>query len=232
MRIGLLVCDHVSPRFLDVAGDYPDMFRRLFGDHPSIRLVDYDLPAGAMPASADECDGWITTGSRRSVYEDESWIAGLGDLVRSVVEVGRPYVGICFGHQMLAHALGGVVERAPVGWGVGVSEVKVPDPPAWLGVDSFRILNSYADQIESLPAAAEVLGFSDHCPTAVMTIGDDAVGFQGHPEFDPRYAAALMEHRRGGTIPADVADAGLASLASPPDNHRIADAIVRFLTSR
>jgi GMP synthase-like glutamine amidotransferase len=231
LRVGLLVCDHVLPEFVDIAGDYPDMFVRLFGDYPGVELVAYDLTAGRFPDSLGECDGWITTGSKRSVYEDERWIVRFADLVRAAADEDRPFVGVCFGHQMLAHALGGRVLRSERGWGVGVKTVEVVQNEPWMGDHPpvYAVLNSHADQVVEPPPGAEVLGGNDHCPVSLMRVGDHMLGIQGHPEFVPVYSRVLMEARRGVLIPDGVVDEGLRTLATPPDTARLADWIVGFL---
>jgi GMP synthase-like glutamine amidotransferase len=208
------------------------MFEALFAAHPDIDLIPYDLTAGVFPRSVEECDGWVTTGSRRGVYEDEHWIRGLAQLVREVVAKSRPFVGVCFGHQMVAQALGGSVAPAAMGWGVGVKTVEVADPPAWLPLPRFRILNSHADQIVRPPRQAIVLGGNDHCPVSLMAVGDTVVGLQGHPEFPVEYCEALIRARRGSVIPEDVSDAALASLAEPPDRLALADGLASFLRGR
>jgi GMP synthase-like glutamine amidotransferase len=231
LRIGLLVCDHVMPSLLGVAGDYPDMFTRLFEDYPGVDLVLYDLTAGHFPESLDECDGWITTGSRLSVYDDEPWIANLAELVRQAADEERPFVGICFGHQMLAHALGGEVRRSDRGWGVGVKQVDVDRSERWMGqaTGGYAVLNSHADQVVVPPPGAEVLGGNQHCPVSLMRVGRRMLGIQGHPEFGHDYSRALMEARRGSTIPESVVVDGMRSLETPPDSARLSDWIVGFL---
>lgn len=233
LRIGLLVCDHVLPEFRGVAGDYPDMFGRLFDRYPGVELVSYDLTAGQFPTSLDECDAWLTTGSKRSVYEDEPWIVGFAELVRRLAAEERPFVGICFGHQMLAHALGGKVGRSERGWGVGVKVVDVVGAEPWMGADDgpYAVLNSHADQVSELPPGAEVLGGNEHCPVSLMRVGERMLGIQGHPEFVAEYSATLMRARRGVIIPEEVVDAGLATLGTPADSERLADWIVRFVLS-
>ena len=159
-------------------------------------------------------------------------IEGFADLVREIATANSPYVGVCFGHQMIAHALGGRVEKADAGWGLGIKQVSVPAPPPWLPASSFRILNSHADQISSLPAGAVPLGGNRHCPVSLMAMGDDMIGLQGHPEFVPAYVEALARRRRGKAIPPVVADEALESLGRPPDTELLAGAIVAFLRPR
>ena len=227
MKLGLLVCDHVRPEFLGIDGDYPDMFRRLFAGHDDVELVVYDAINGDIPADPAECDGWLTTGSRHSVNDDEPWIRRLEDFVRAAAASGTPFIGICFGHQLIAKALGGSVVRSERGWGVGLKEVEVR---ADLGLgSSFRILNSHQDQIELLPEGFEILGWNQHCPVAMIGFGGSLIGIQGHPEFDPAYSKALMESRRGRLIPEETVDAGLATLDDPPDSDRLAEWLVTMV---
>jgi len=111
MQIGLLLCDHVRPEFRHIAGDYSQMFSRLLTP-VGIELTQYDLQTGELPEDLDEQEGWIATGSRSSVYDDEPWIHRYAELVKALYEGGNRYVGICFGSQMIGHALGGSVARS------------------------------------------------------------------------------------------------------------------------
>ncbi len=227
MRIGLLVCDHVRPEFLEISGDYEDMFRRLFADHDDVEVVTYDAVNGELPEGPGEADAWLTTGSGHSVNDDEPWIRDLEDFVREVADAGVPFVGICFGHQLIAKALGGSVVKSDRGWGVGVQEVELSEDLGW--GDSYRLLTSYQDQVDSLPPGAEILGWNDHCPVSVMGVGSNILGLQGHPEFEPAYSQALMESRRGSVIPEATVDAGLATLSNEPDGSKLADWILEFV---
>ena len=210
MTFGLLQCDHVSPEFLHLRGDYDEMFRRwLPGDW---RV--YDLPAGDLPAAGD-CDAWVTTGSRLSVYDDVPWVHGFAALVRDIHAANRPFLGVCFGHQMMAHALGGKVAKNPRGWGVGVHRFRVLAREPWMipPLDDISVLMSCQDQVEALPPEATVLASSEHCPVALFRCGS-LLGIQGHPEWHPDYAAALLSSRReriGGTV----ADRAMATLETP-----------------
>jgi len=232
VKLGLLLCDHVRPGFRTVAGDYTDFFTRFFADRSGIDLVPFDLTVGEFPIDLDECDAWITTGSRHSVYEDLPWILSLADLVRRLDRERRKLIGICFGAQMIGHALGGEVARAPVGWQAGIKETTVARHEPWMvpRVDTFRILHMNGDQILTPPDRLRVLGSSDGVPVSVVAVGDHFIGFQGHPEFGPAYSAVLMEARRGILIPDEVVDLGLSSLAVAPDTRLLSDWIASFIT--
>ena len=227
MRIGLLVCDHVRPEFMGISGDYEDMFRRLFAGREEVEVVVYDAVNGDLPNDPSAADAWLTTGSRHSVNDDEQWIRDLEDFVRKVAAEDAPFVGICFGHQLIAKALGGSVVKSARGWGIGVQEVEV-SPELGLG-DSYRVLTSYQDQVATLPPGGEILGWNDHCPVSVMSVGSTILGIQGHPEFEAAYSAALMESRRGNLIPEETVDAGLASLGDEPDGERLAAWILDYI---
>ena len=114
LRIGLLIVGHVDPKSVHIGGDYPELFGALL-DGRGIELVRYDLDEGRFPNDVDECDGWLCSPSRLSTYDDVAWLADAGDLLRRIVATETPYVGICFGHQLLAQALGGLVEKSPYG---------------------------------------------------------------------------------------------------------------------
>lgn len=234
MRVGLLVCDHVPAELAALAGDYSDMFDDLFSAHPELELVPYDLTADGFPSSGDECDGWIITGSARSVYDDEPWIRRLEDLVRSLVDDRQRLVGICFGHQMIAQALGGRVARADVGWGIGVRDVDIVAREPWMEPDatSFRVVHSHADQVVEAPPGIRVLATSEHCPISMFAYRDHVVGIQGHPEFIPAFARAQMERRRGNLIADAVVDSALPTLDHTPDRSLLATWIRSFLAVR
>jgi GMP synthase (glutamine-hydrolysing) len=230
MRIGLLACDHVRPEFRYIAGDYLDMFTRLLAP-VGIELTPYDLQSGEFPDNLDEQNGWIATGSRASVYDDEPWIHQYADLVKALYEGGNRYVGICFGSQMIGQALGGTVVQSDRGRGVGIKEVALHGAEPWMdpSATSYRVISSHRDQIEVAPFGARVLGSNPHCPISMLVMDDHFLGIQGHPEFTSEYAGTLMNSRRGTLIPSEVVDAGLASLSEAPDAGMLATWIAKFL---
>jgi len=229
LKIGLLECDHVREELRHIAGDYREMFTGLFRRHaPQIELESFDVRNGAFPASVDVCDGYLTTGSRFSAYDDEGWITELKDFVRRLREADKPLVGICFGHQVMAEALGGKVEPAPQGWGIGVHGMTVVRRERWMQPRQARcgIQYSHRDQIVRLPDHSVVLGESDHCPVAMFRVGEKMLGIQGHPEFPARYVEALVRGRTG-RIGAEKVNA--ADFTSPTDEAILTNWISKFL---
>jgi len=156
------------------------------------------------------------------VYDDEMWIADLESWTRDTVSSGVPTLGICFGHQLMARALGGVVERADNGWGVGVHEMRVVETRPWMDPNRgfLRLVMSHQDQVVGLPPGSRVLGSSDHCPNFLVEFTPTAVGLQGHPEFTAALAAVLYEDKRKRI--GSLADEAIGSLSTPTDTARVA----------
>ena len=101
MQVGLLICDEVDPTLRGQHGDYPDMFSKLL---PDVQFEVYNVYKGQFPASVNEQEAYLCNGSRRSVYENEPWINELKGFVREIHASEKRYIGVCFGHQMLAEA--------------------------------------------------------------------------------------------------------------------------------
>jgi GMP synthase-like glutamine amidotransferase len=233
MNIGLLQCDHVNEQFRHIIGDYPDAFRAVFAQHaPDITLRVYDVCHGELPQSLDECDGYITTGSKYSVYDDVEWIHQLAEFVRQAHHQQKKLIGICFGHQMIAHALGGKVAKSERGWGIGIKAVELQQTKDWMQPEqqAYQLLLSHQDQVLELPAEAEILGSNDHCPVAMLMMGRHMLGIQAHPEFTPAYAEALMDTRLE-RIGYDTVQAAKSTLANPTDEGVLGQWMAAFFRS-
>ena len=194
MKLGILKTDAVRPEWVGEFGEYPDMFAALLAaEDPDMSFSVYDVEEGEYPADIDEVDAYLITGSKSSVYEDKPWIHALIDFVRELHARRKKIVGICFGHQLVAQALGGKTEKSPKGWGVGLQKYAFSRSPDWhdQGEAGFHILASHQDQVE-LAEGAEVLAGSDFCENAVCQLGDYILTFQGHPEFVPAYSREIM----------------------------------------
>jgi GMP synthase-like glutamine amidotransferase len=226
VRIGLLECDHVDDRFHGIDGDYSDMFDNLLG----VELVPYDAVNLDLPLSPDECDGWLATGSRFSVYDDAEWIARLQGFVREVHAAQAPFVGICFGHQLLAHSIGGRTEKSTVGWGVGAIDTQIDTHIDAHDGDDALLLYMHQDQVTALPDGAIVLGRADHCPNAMLQVGS-MLGVQAHPEFSAEFVDALLDARvdRIGPDVTARAKKSLERIGDAEDAERVGRWIVTFL---
>jgi GMP synthase-like glutamine amidotransferase len=229
--IGILQTDSVREEFLPKYGDYPVMFETILGQaNPDVDFRHYNVEFGVYPQEIDECDGYVITGSKKSVYDDEAWIHVLMDFVRRLHEEKKKVVGICFGHQLVAHALGGETRPAEDGWGVGVHQSRITSHKDFMAPDrrEFSLLVSHKDQVTSLPDGAELLATSDFCPNAMYAIGDHVLTFQGHPEFTKDYSRDLIQMRRQ-LLGEETATAGLASLELESDAELVASWIVKFI---
>jgi GMP synthase-like glutamine amidotransferase len=227
-RIGLLHMDALPDTAIPVQGDYPHLYRHLFR-HETVEFVDIHVHRGDAPASLDDCDGWILGGSRYSVYDDLDWIRTAEQIVREASAAERPIVGVCFGHQLIAQALGGRTVKADVGWGVGAQRYESVAPSPWQpGEAPTALLACHQDQVVELPPDAVVWSTSAYCPVAGMTVGEHVWSMQGHPEFTPPICDVIYESRRGLIGDAEV-DAAKRTLAAPLSNESIAAAIVRFI---
>ena len=233
LKIGLLECDHVREEFRSIAGDYRDMFPALFMPlAPEWEFVFYDVTNGHFPASAAECDVYICTGSKSSVYDDEPWIHALKALVQQIYHQQKIFLGVCFGHQMLGEALGGKVQKSAVGWCVGIHEFTICEglpftvPPQ----ERVNLLMMCQDQVQQLPPDGVVLASSADCPVAIFRVGERMLGVQAHPEFPVPYEEALMRSRVE-RIGAEKTARGLESLSQPLHSTLMATWMVEFVKS-
>jgi GMP synthase-like glutamine amidotransferase len=198
VKIGLLQCDHVMPDNRAEFGDYSDFFRSIFHRYaPEIVLDLFDIQQNEYPEEPDRYAGYIGTGSSCSVWEDISWINRFKRFVRDLYHNGNKFIGICFGHQMIAEALGGRCEKFDRGWGIGIKEVTIYRKKDWMNPEqkSYRLIVSHQDQISKLPENSEVLGGNEHCPFSMITVDSHFLGIQAHPEFTPAYSRRLMQSR-------------------------------------
>lgn len=186
---------------------------------------------GAPPPDPTTLDAVVITGSSAGAYEDHAWIAPLERFIRAAAEARTPQIGICFGHQIMAQALGGRVEKSPKGWGVGrhVYELGPAAPLPHAAPGAFAIAASHQDQVVAPPAAAEVIAWSDHTAFAGLHYpAARALSLQGHPEMTPEFTAALVASRRG-RIADPLVDAALDSLEAPLDREQVARWLAAFL---
>jgi GMP synthase-like glutamine amidotransferase len=237
MKIGIIEAGLVREQLADRFDSYPVMFERLLGQAGrDLEFAAYSWVRGQMPASIYDCDGWLISGSRYGVYDNLDWMAPLQDFIRELAQTQLPLIGVCFGHQIVAAALGGEVVKSDRGWGVGAHTYRVDKNFPWMREPAPK-LTMYAfhqDQVVTLPPSAEVFLSSDFCPYAGLCYGDSIISVQAHPEFEEAYERALLELFSGNVSPAEVAQTALAAMdaGAIADVHLLANWFAEFFLAR
>ncbi|SER06492.1 type 1 glutamine amidotransferase [Thalassovita taeanensis] len=221
MKIGILQTGHSPDEVKAELGDYADMFVRLLDGH-GFEFETYSVVDGQFPSGPDAADGWLITGSKHGVYEDHTWIPPLEQFIRDVQAIGLPMIGVCFGHQIIAQALGGKVEKFAKGWAAGPQTYDFEGKP--------MVLNAWhQDQVTQVPPSARVVATNAFCENAALLYGDHIFTVQPHPEFAARMLEGLITHRAPGVLsPEQIADAA-AKLDAPLDDRAMADWMAAFL---
>lgn len=237
MRLGILEAGRPPAPLDEKHGYYPAMFADLLRPHlPEGSEIDgFAVIDGEFPGSVADRDAWLITGSAFGVYDEDPFIARLHDFARAVADADVPMVGICFGHQVIAQALGGRAEKSDKGWGVGAHSYRVREARDWLGAPvgaEFATYVSHQDQVTAPPAGATVLASSPFCENAMLAIGDKIVTLQSHPEMPSAYVRELYDARRPrvGDERVDEALGTISDGARATDADRVAGWIGAFLT--
>ncbi|HHQ4467412.1 TPA: glutamine amidotransferase-related protein [Aeromonas veronii] len=232
MRLGILDCDRLDPDLADRFGPvYSEMFIRGFAAlAPELEFRVWSALDGELPEDLHECDAWLITGSRHDAYSDILWIQALRAWIRQAHDADVKLAGVCFGHQVIAQALGGEVVKSTKGWGLGVSVHPMLADEPWMAParDQIRILASHQDQVALLPPGATRLAGNDFCPNFMFLQGDHIVAIQGHPEFSVEYNRALIERRRG-LLPDERYQSSLSSLEGEVDSATMMQWLLQFL---
>lgn len=223
MKVAILETGRPPGTLAEQFGDYPAMFEQLLGD--GFEVETFDVESGEFPEPGAH-GAYMITGSPAGVYEPLPWIAPLQEFIRSSVDAKM--VGICFGHQVMAEALGGHVEKSDKGWGAGLHRYRIVRAAPWIEpLEEVAVPASHQDQVVRQPPNTEVVARSDFTEFAGLAWTDrPAISFQFHPEFSPAFARALIE-KRYDIVPNP--DAAIASLDAPNDNERVANWIRNFL---
>jgi GMP synthase-like glutamine amidotransferase len=232
-RIGILNVGNPPDELRDEYPIYGGMFaEQLSALNPNMEAKVYQVLEGTVPNSASECDGWLISGSRHGVYEAHNWIPILTKLIQDAYAANIPLVGICFGHQLIAQALGGKVVKSEKGWSLGVTDYRFCKPPQWIEnpPETLTFQAYHQDQVVELPRTATVIAESDFCPYAgLLYANSKTISFQGHPEFSSEYMEKLLQIRRGEKLAAELVDPALKNIHQPMNNTLIMQWIADFL---
>ena len=221
MRIGILQTGRVPAELEGKHGQYPVMFARMFDGH-GFSFKTYMVIDDQFPETVNECEGWLITGSAHGAYDDLPWIPRLEQFVRDAYAENVPLAGICFGHQIMAQALGGRVEKYTGGWGAGHMRYRMADGTEY-GLNAM-----HQDQVVSRPPDAQVICTSDFCENAGLAYKGAAISFQPHPEFDDQFMDDLLALRAGKSMSFERAAAARQSLGQRTDSRIIAAEIAKF----
>jgi GMP synthase-like glutamine amidotransferase len=220
MRIGILQTGLAPEALAPEMGDYPDMFARLLDGH-GFAFRTWKVVEEEFPATVHDAEGWLITGSRHGVYEDHPWIPPLEQFIRDAFAARVPVVGICFGHQIVAQAMGGKVERYAGGWAVGATDYD-------FGGERLRLNAWHRDQVVKVPEGAQVIATNEFCTNAALLYDDRALTVQAHPEFRPEFVDGLMKTRGKGLVPDEVMAEAAAKLDLPIQDKTMAGRIAAF----
>jgi GMP synthase-like glutamine amidotransferase len=238
MKIGILATGITPDELLSEYGSYAEMFVQLFDQaQQRFEYEIFDVRDGHFPGGAEQCDGWIITGSKFNVYQNLPWMQQLKSLILEIHAAKKPMIGICFGHQIIAEAFGGHVDKYPGGWGVGLHSYELRGETAFINnaPTSFTISAMHQDQVLNKPDNAQVFATSDFCQYAGLIYDDRIITFQAHPEFNVAYEDALVDLRKGSVIPEQTAEQGLSTLreeGAATDSLVVASWMADFLKAR
>lgn len=217
-----------APQYqLDYAPMCVEFLERTF---PGKTIRVFNVALGEFPNAVDECQAWVITGSPKAAYDTDPWIARLGQFIRDVDTAQQKLIGICFGHQLIAHSLGGKTEAAKGGWGVGVRTFQILKKKPWMQPDlnQVALLFSHQDQVMKLPPHAELLAEDDFCPHQMFSIGDHILSLQGHPEFTPQFAKGRLDSRID-RVGKEKYNRAVESLTNKTNTNEIGEWLRRFI---
>lgn len=196
------------------------MFRHLLR-HFDFEFQAWNVIDNEFPLSFCVAAGWLITGSKFGVNDQFPWIRRLEQFLRQCYADHAPIVGICFGHQILASALGGKVEKAPQGWNVGRYRYDMADGSVYLNA-------WHQDQVIKVPQNAKVIGSSSNCQYAMLSYENHALSIQAHPEFSRRFLSDLIPTKGIGMLPDELLRSARSDIKKEIDQDRVASIIGEF----
>ncbi|RRV07300.1 amidotransferase [Pseudomonas sp. v388] len=234
LRICILETDILRPTLAEQYQGYGRMFESLFARQPiAAQFEIYNVMQGVYPPEGERFDAYLVTGSKADSFGTDPWILTLKEYLLELYRRGEKLLGICFGHQLLALALGGKTERASQGWGAGIHHYHLAPAKPWMNppVEKLTLLISHQDQVTALPEGATVIASSEFCPFAAYHINDQVLCFQGHPEFIHDYSRGLLEILQS-TLGDQLYRNGVASLEHDHHGATVAEWMMRFVAHK
>ncbi len=231
MKINVILCDIFEDIMPFENISYNSMIADTFKSvNNNLKFEFFEAFARDLPDIIEEDDIFLIPGSRYEAYSDAPWLVELRHFIQDLHEQKAKMIGICFGHQIIAEALGGRVEKAVVGFGLGLRDADIVDPTIGKKFSSGKLslLNYHEDQVVIIPPEAKLLASSNFCPVEAYTIGKHIICTQGHPEYDTNYMRYLLRNHANEVSEIHKMKA-LKTLNTPANSKEIASYMLRFL---
>jgi GMP synthase-like glutamine amidotransferase len=226
----LLTNDDTSPFAAHFPNDGQKVVQLMQPLRPDWTYEVVPVKDGVLPENPEAFDGYVITGSPASVNDDRlPWVGQLLAFIRAVHALQQPLIGLCFGHQAVARALGGQVVRHAAGWGLGTAPTQWQVARPWMQPpqSTTTLMAAHNEQVTRMPEGAECLGGSDFCPIGSMQMGQHIWTTQFHPEMPRVFMQALLAHL-ADKLDADTLARAHASLAKPADVPLFGQWMVQF----
>lgn len=229
MRLAILMTNTDESDFAQAHPKDGEKFTTLIHEQkPEWDCVVFSVKDGVFPKDIQSFDGVMITGSPASVHDDAPWVAVLFDLIRDMDRLKVPVFGACFGHQAIALALGGSVERNPDGWVHGFALVDSVGELPWVARPSqIGTYASHIEQVVKAPEGADVVTRGPGCAIGGYLKGRHIFTTQYHPEMTDEFIVALVEETTD-YVGAEVTIAAQETLRQKADRDVLGKQIVEY----
>lgn len=230
LRLALVITNTDRSAFAQAHPNDGEKLRHLLQTiRPQWELRVWDAVLGELP-DIQACDGAILTGSPASVNQTEAWMPAFNEWLKAALQDGLPLIGLCYGHQAIAHVLGAPVGPSPQGWSLGYEPTHFQVQETWMqpSAQTLRLYSAHNEQVLQLPPGARLLGGDAHCPIGAYAIGEQVLCSQYHPEMTPDFIAALVEYL-ADELPASVIERAQKQIEEPAQGAWFAQWMCQFL---